>query len=247
MESTRPLIYGHRGASARAPENTLAAFRLAREQSADGIELDAKLTADGEIVVIHDQTVDRTTNGKGRVLDLSLEEIRRLDAGCSFSPVFRSEHIPTLEEVLEAVGRDLLVNIELTNYASLLDQLPEKVATLISRLGLEDRVIISSFSPINLVRFRRKLPGVRLGLLTMTGFSGKLARSFLGRWIPSDALHPHYSNTTPDLVNAWQRRGKQVNVWTVNQTEEMVRLANLRVDGIITDDPALARQVLTKA
>lgn len=242
----RPFIFGHRGARAHAPENTLAAFRLAREQSADGIELDAKLSADGEIVVIHDQTVDRTTNGKGRVADLSLADLKRLDAGSSFSPAFKAEPIPTLEEVFIAVGRDLLVNVELTNYGSLRDSLPDKAAALIRKLGLEGRVIISSFSPSNLVRFRRLIPEVPLGLLTMTGFSGWVARSLLGSWIPKDALHPHFTDVSPALVEAWHRKGKQVNVWTVNLREEMERLANLNVDGIITDDPALALQVLRK-
>ena len=196
-------------------------------------------------MVIHDQTVDRTTGGKGRVIDFSLKELKRLDAGSSFSPAFKAEPIPTLEEVFEAVGRNLLVNVELTNYASMRDSLPEKVAALIRKLSLEEQVIISSFSPTNLVRFRKILPGVPLGLLTMTGLTGKLARSFLGGWIPKDALHPHFTDVSRALVEGWHRRGKKVNVWTVNQPEEMLRLANLKVDGIITNDPALTHRVLT--
>ncbi len=244
LESHLPLILGHRGASAHAPENTLAAFTLARQQAADGIELDAKLSADGAIVVIHDQTVDRTTGGSGKVSSLRLAELKALDAGSHFSAVFKGEPIPTLEEVFTEVGRDLLVNVELTNYASLRDPLPEKVADLIRRMGMEKRVLISSFSPTNLVRFRRRLTGVPLGLLTLEGAPGVLVRSLAGGLVPNQALHPYYSDVSASLVERYHRRGRRVNVWTVNQPEEMRRLAALKVDAIITDDPALARQVL---
>lgn len=242
-----PLILGHRGASAHAPENTLAAFRLACAQGADGIELDVKLSADGAMVVIHDQTVDRTTGGSGKVNSLKLEEIKRLDAGSFFSPAFKGEPIPTLEEVFAAVGQDLLINVELTNYASLGDALPELAADLIRRMGLESKVIISSFSPFNLVRFQRRLPGLPLGLLTMPGPAGVILRTLTGWLTPRQALHPHFSDVTPALVARYHRRGRKVNVWTVDQPEEMNRLAALRVDAIITDDPALACQVMGRA
>ena len=137
---SRPLILGHRGASAYAPENTLAAFRLAREQGADGIELDAKLSADGFVVVMHDTTVDRTTNGTGKVSALTYYELRQLDAGSWYNQKYRGEPIPTLEDVFSAVGRDLLVNVELTNYTTLADALPEKVAALVIKMDLEKQV-----------------------------------------------------------------------------------------------------------
>ncbi|MBU0511232.1 MAG: glycerophosphodiester phosphodiesterase, partial [Chloroflexi bacterium] len=112
----RPAIFAHRGASAYAPENTLAAFDLAIRQNADAIELDAKLSADGHVVIIHDQTVDRTTDGTGRVSDLQLAALQELDAGCTYDEAFRHERIPTLGEVFDAVGRKILINVELTNY-----------------------------------------------------------------------------------------------------------------------------------
>src|SRR6266496_640164 len=109
----RPIVFAHRGASAHAPENTIAAFELALAQNADAIELDVKLTADGHVVVIHDSTVDRTTGSRGRVKDLSLAQLRSLDAGSFFSEKYRGEKIPTLEEVLEAVGKRTIINVEL--------------------------------------------------------------------------------------------------------------------------------------
>src|SRR5512132_864966 len=112
----QPVLFAHRGASAHAPENTLAAFELALAHQADAIELDVKLTADGHVVVIHDPTVDRTTGSQGRVKDLSLAQIRALEAGSFFSEKYRGEKIPTLEEVFESLGKRIFINVELTNY-----------------------------------------------------------------------------------------------------------------------------------
>jgi glycerophosphoryl diester phosphodiesterase len=241
---SRPLILGHRGASAYAPENTLAAFRLAREQGADGVELDAKLSADGFVIVMHDATVDRTTNGTGKVSALTYYELRRLDAGGWYNQSFRGEPIPTLEEVFAAVGRDLLVNVELTNYTTLTDKLPEKVAALVIRMDLERQVIFSSFSPPNLVKIHTFLPAAPLALLTPAGAVGALSRFLLGGSVPKEALHPHYADVTASLVERYHKKGRKVNVWTVNDAQEMRRLQALRVDAIITDDPLLARQTL---
>lgn len=239
----RPIIFAHRGASAYAPENTLSAFELALRQGADAIELDAKLTADGHVVVIHDQTVDRTTEGSGRVKDMRLADLRKLDAGSHFDFAFRGEKIPTLEEVLKAVGQLTYTNIELTNYGSMTDSLPEKVAALVGRLKLNKRVIFSSFNPLALFRIRRILPDVPIGLLALPGKSGGWARTWPGRLLSYQALHPDQSDVTPELVEKAHRRGKAVFVYTVNKTTDMRRLFDAGVDGIFTDDPVQARQV----
>src|SRR5437867_7569994 len=126
----RPIIFAHRGASAYAPENTLAAFELALAQNADAIELDVKLSADGHAIVIHDPTVDRTTAHHGRVRDLSLAELSALDAGSFFSEKFHGERIPTLEEVFETMGKRTFINVELTNYSTPHDHLVETVCKL---------------------------------------------------------------------------------------------------------------------
>src|SRR3990172_9288447 len=128
-----PLIFAHRGASAHAPENTLAAFRRALDDGSPAIEFDVKLSADGHAVVIHDQTVDRTTDGHGRVRELTLEQLKALDAGGWFDSAFRGERIPTLDEVLASLDRRALMNIEFTNYASPFDGLVPKVTLLVKK------------------------------------------------------------------------------------------------------------------
>lgn len=238
----RPTIYAHRGASAYAPENTLAAFQLALRQSADAVELDAKLSADGQVVVIHDQTVDRTTDGQGKVSQLTLRQLKELDAGSHFDASFRGEQIPTLEEVFEAVGRHTMINVELTNYASIFDSLPDEAVKQVRRHNLEKRVMFSSFNPRALLRARKLSPEIPIALLALPGPGGSWARSWLGCLLAYRALHPEVRDVTPQLVASVHKRGCLVNVYTVNQVETMDRLLSMQVDGIFTDDPVLARQ-----
>jgi len=241
----RPTIFGHRGASAHAPENTLAAFELALQHQADAIELDAKLSADGHVMVIHDQTVDRTTEGQGKVGELPLAELRKLDAGSFFDIAFKGECIPTLNEVFEVFGRRTLINVELTNYASPNDDLPDKVIELIQKHKLNDHILFSSFNPRALRRAHSLAPGIPCGLLALPGFPGLLSRSWFGRFLaPSQALHPEKSDVTPRLVQRTHQRGQRIHVWTVNDPAEMRRLFELGVDGIFTDDPRMARSIL---
>jgi glycerophosphoryl diester phosphodiesterase len=240
----QPAIFAHRGASAHAPENTLAAFELATRQGADAIELDAKLAADGEVVVIHDQTVDRTTDGRGRVREMTLSQLRQLDAGGRFAPDFRGERIPTLAEVFDAVGEKIFINIELTNYASMADSLPEKAATLVRQHQLAERVMFSSFNPLALLRARRNLPGPPIGLLAQPGKPGAWARSWIGRIIGYNSLNPEMSDVDLQLVENAHKHGKRVLVYTVNQIQDLQRMFQLHVDGVFTDNPLLARQIL---
>ena len=229
----KPKIIAHRGASTQAPENTMAAFQLALDQHADGIELDVILSKDDRVVVIHDAAVDRTTNGTGKVKDLTWAELQELDAG-------DGQQIPALEEVLETFGGQLLINIELKNYASIFDTLPIEAAKLVKNFKLEKSVIISSFNPFNLPRFRRQSTESSLGLLTLPG----KANHWLYRLFKFDALHPHFNDVTQSMVEIIHAQGKKVNVWTVDDPEEIRRLANLQVDSIITNDPLSARSVL---
>ena len=239
-----PTIFAHRGASNYAPENTLAAFELAVRQGAHAIELDAKLSSDGQVVVIHDQSVDRTTQGRGKVRDLSLEQLKQLDAGSFFDSGFAGERIPSLDEVFASVGHLIFTDVELTNYASPLDALPAKVATLVRNHNLEGAVMFSSFNPFALVRIRRLLPECPTGLLALPGKAGAWARSGIGRLLGYQALHPEVSDVTPQLIESAHRGGKRVYVWTVNQEAQMKQLFGSGVDGIFTDDPALAMQVV---
>lgn len=238
-----PMIFAHRGASAHAPENTLASFELALAENADAIELDVKLSADGHAVVIHDRTVDRTTGSHGRVKDLSLAQLKSLDAGSVFSEKFRGEKIPTLEEVFEAVGRRTLINVELTNYSTPRDQLVETVCMLVKKLGLQNYVMFSSFFASNLTKARAYLPEVPQGLLAFRGTLGAWARSFGFAFGQYRALHPFLKDVTPQHVQRVHRLSRRVHVWTVNAAEDMRRLFHWGVDGIFTDDPQLAMQV----
>ena len=150
-----------------------------------------KLTADGEVVIIHDQTLLRTTGQAGNVRDWTLAEIQKLDAGSHFDRAFAGERIPTLAELFEKTGDRALYNIELTNYASLTDSLPEKVAELVQRYHLAGSVLFSSFNPLALIRVRRKLPEAPIGLLARPHEKGNWARSRLGNpaTLPG-AAHP---------------------------------------------------------
>jgi glycerophosphoryl diester phosphodiesterase len=239
----QPVIFAHRGASAYAPENTLAAFELALAQNADAIELDVKLSADGQVIVIHDPMVDRTTGSHGRVKDLPLQELRALDAGSSFSEKFHGEKIPTLEEVFEAVGKRTFINVELTNYNTPRDQLVETVCMLVKKCEMQKRVIFSSFFASNLSKARAYLPEVPRGLLAFDGLLGAWARSFGFDFGKYQALHPYLSDVTPQQVQRVHRLHRRIHVWTVNAAEDMRRLFHWGVDGVFTDDPQLAVQV----
>lgn len=238
-----PLLLGHRGAKKYAPENTLAAFNLALQQGADGVELDAKLSADGVVVVHHDTTVDRTTNGTGRLAQLSFAALRELDAGSFFSDDFRGEKIPTLEEVFESIGERAMINVELTNYSTPRDSLVEKVCELVRRHALQKNIIFSSFFPGNLKKAARFLPEVPRGLLTQISLLGLWGRSFGFNFGDYAALHPFISDVTAQTVQRVHRLNRKINVWTANTEEEVRRLISWGVDGIITDDPLLAVRV----
>lgn len=240
----RPAIIAHRGASAHAPENTLSAFKMALDHNADGVELDAKLTIDGKIVVIHDQTVDRTTGAHGVVREMTLAQLKALDAGSFFDSAFAGERIPTLEEVFVAVGSRALINVEITNYTSVWDALPDKIADLVIKYGLQDHIIFSSFHPLNLIRVKRRLPNVPTAILTDVGRRGWLLRSEVGRLITPQFIHPYYMDVNEVMLNFEHQRGRRVNVWTVDNPDEIRRLFKMGIDGIITDDPRLARRVV---
>jgi glycerophosphoryl diester phosphodiesterase len=241
-----PLVIAHRGASAYAPENTLAAFRTAVEQGAGAIELDAKLSADGEVMVIHDRSVDRTTGGKGPVNGLSLAQLKELDAGSFFASQFSGERIPTLDEVFADVGQKILINVELTNYASPLDSLVEKVCQLVSRHALEDRVLFSSFSANNLKLSRQILPDVPVAILAPRGWMGWLSRLSVMLNTSPEWVHPYFSDASGGYIRRQHELGRKVNAWTVDDPADMAALLLNGVDGLITDDPVAARQVLER-
>ena len=243
----RPILLAHRGDLANAPENTLPSFSQAIQKGADGVELDAKLTVDGHVIVIHDPTVERTTDGEGKVASFTLESIRKLDAGTWFDPKFAGTQVPLLEEVFETVGKDRLINIELTNYSTPKDGLTQKVCELIQRHNNAKQIIFSSFFPSNLKIASQILPAVPRGLLAMPGLIGLWARSFGFMFGDYQALHPHISSVTREQISRAHRVNRRVHVWTANTPEEVNRLKEWGVDGIFTDDPAVAVQALGRS
>lgn len=244
FDHERTLIIAHRGASAVAPANTLAAFAKAKELGANGIEFDVHLTADGVPVVIHNFAVDETTDGSGRVADLTLAQLKQLDAGLKFDPAFAGERIPTLEEVLAFVDSRLLLNIELKTFSLRDNGLEQAVVDQVERHGLGHRVLFSSFNPFSLRRVKRIAPHIPAGLLYATGPPLPLRRGYLAFVAPHEARHPRHTMVDAQYM-AWARqRGYRVNVWTVDEPDEMHRLIDLGVDGIITNVPDVLRGAL---
>lgn len=220
-----------------APENTLAAFRRAAEMGADGVELDVQCTADGVPVVIHDFTLERTTDGRGLVRQATWANLQTLDAGAWFAPAFAGQRIPSLEEVLEVLGETLLLNVELKARGPGDGRLEAAVAQAVEGSGLTERVLVSSFNPWCLWRFRRRVPRISLALLTAPDQPLPLRRGWLRRLCGADTLHPHHSMITPAFMEKTRRRGIWVNAWTVNDAETMHRLWRWGVGMVASDAP----------
>ncbi len=245
----QPQIFAHRGANAVAPENTLPAFEKALEIGVDGIELDVQATADGELVVLHDFSLERTTTGAGALRAHTLAQLAAIDAGVRFDDAFAGTPIPTLEQVFDLVEDRCIVNVEIKNMDWNGGREAGPLARLIKRRQLFDQVIVSSFNPISLRKMRQLDPSIALGLLyfPLKHLFLHLSRSLLSRGIAPDALHPHFASIDAKLVAAARSRGQRVNAWTVNSVAEARRLAGLDVDAIITDLPDVIRQGLPKA
>lgn len=240
----RPLVIAHRGASGSAPENTMAAFRAAVAAGADGIELDVTRCASGEIVVIHDATVDRTTDGSGAIAELSLRALRNLDAGAWYSPEFAGERVPLLAEVLDELGASLRVNIEIKGRELRGEGIEREIAAMVCGRGLQERVLISSFNLAALRRMEAAAPDLQRGLLFASSAAAPLAWAWARRWAGAHALHPSAAGLDDAWVARAQRRGYRVNVWTVNDPAVMRHLVVAGVDGVITDHPARLRAVI---
>lgn len=241
MHQGRMLVFAHRGARERAPENTLPAFRMAAELGADGIELDVQLSADGALVVFHDDTLERTTGAPGRVADRTLVDLRQLDAGAWFAPQFAGTRIPTLDEVFESLDPHMLVNVEIkaSSLFAPYGELVESVIDCIARHNMARRVLISSFNPAALGAVRRRAPHLPIGYLYAPRLPLPLAKGWLARPLigPHEARHPHFSMVDERYMRWARRAGYRVNVWTVNEPDDVRRMATLGVDMIMSDRP----------
>jgi glycerophosphoryl diester phosphodiesterase len=234
------MVFGHRGARAYAPMNTIPSFLLALEQGAAGIELDVRMTIDHHLVIMHDSTVDRTTDGHGEVSSLTLRQIKSLDAGRWFDSRFEGVRIPTLTEVFEAIGPTALIDIEIKAEKITRQRIERAVAQTINRYGLRDRVMVTSFNPLVLRRFRKEMPSIMLGFLHTEERpfflqSGEFA-------FEGDA--PEWILVTPRYMEWAKAQGLAVTTWTVNDPAKAVELRDLGVNVIITDQPDTILQAL---
>lgn len=237
----RVQVLAHRGASAYAPENTLAAFRLAIEQRADWLEMDVQQTKDGRLVVFHDLRVERTTNGSGPLRDLTLAEVQQLDAGRWYSPGFAGERVPTFEEVV-ALAREAGIRIfpEVKD-PRLYPGIEERVAAVITANGYEDSTIVQSFDMTSLQRLRQVNPRLKLAALyTATN----PLRSDPPAGVTVVGPPWELINVEPTLVRDAHASGRQVVVWSVDNPLPVRALLEARVDGIITSRPDVVRAIL---
>lgn len=237
-----PIIIAHRGASKDAPENTMSAFRLAFEQGADGIELDVQRTADRKLVVIHDETLERTTDGKGLVASKTYKELTALNAAASFGDGERVEKIPLLEEVLAWIATTpLYLNIELKNGILPYEGMEEEVIEMVRAYRLSDRVTLSSFNHYSIALMSALAPEMELGILYIAG----LYRPWdYAKSIGALALHPYYYNAVPEIVKGAKEAGVKIRPWTVDGDEDLLKMIRLDVDGVITNEPAKMKELL---
>lgn len=237
LRSARPTVWGHRGASRDAPENTLAAFELAARQGADGIELDAQRCASGEVVVFHDAALGRTTGHPGLLEETDWQELRALDAGARKDPRFAGERIPLLAEVLAQTPATLLVNVELKCERTDDRGLTAEVIRVIDGARARDRVLLSSFNPLCLVRARALAPALPRALLFEEDAGFLLRGGKTAPLLGVQALHPQARLAAPAAVRSWRRRGYSVACWTVDDLALAVQLFRDGVSGIITNAP----------
>ena len=236
--------FAHRGFSGKYPENTLLAFQKAIEVQADGIELDVQLTKDGEIVIIHDESIDRTTNGKGLVVDYTYDQLKEFDASYIYTGKFGFNKIPTLREYFNLIkGTNIITNIELKTGIFEYVGIEEKVFNLIKEFKLEDRVIISSFNHYSVLRMKALAPNIKCGFLTETWILNP------GKYTKDNCIecyHPHFAILTPDIVKSLKTFGIEINTWTVNKEDEIRDLISKKVDILIGNFPDLTKRILAE-
>lgn len=231
-------IIAHRGASLVAPENTLEAFAKALTLGAHGIELDVHRSKDGVLVVIHDETVDRTTNGTGYVKDLTFKELRALDAGSWKGPRFKGAKIPALGEVLAWLrGKNILLNVEIKSGRVIYPRIERDVLRLLVKYKYTKNTLISSFNHYSLAQIRYLQPTIRTGVLYMAGLyePWKYART-----LGATAINPFYATLAPQIIKGARRHRMPIYAFTVDDPLHLQLLLRARIAGIITNDPMLA-------
>ena len=234
-------VMAHRGYSGAYPENTMLAFRKAVEVGTDGIELDVHATKDGVLVVHHDERVDRTTDGTGRICDLCFEELRRFNAAKLWADRYAPEKVPAFEEYCEwAAGRDLFTNIEIKTDNTYYPGIEQKTWETVVKYGLEKKVLFSSFNHFSMSRMKQIVPDyVDLGALVEHDSGVKVYPGAYCRAAGFDCYHPPIAALTEEAVLNCKEHGIKINVWTVNDMAGLEKLYAWGVDGIITNFPSV--------
>lgn len=237
------LVIGHRGAMGEAPENTIGAFKLALDQGANAFELDVHMSADGAIIVCHDETVNRTTDGKGAIRGMTVSELKKLDAGSWFDPAFKGERLPLLEEVFDLVPADFVINIEIKDHAE--HQLEQRLVDLLNRAGRMESAVISSFNHKSLYKLKQLEPEIKVGLLYAANPVSHVLFARASN-MPVYSLHPHFTHIDARDVRQATEHGYQVYPWTVNSEADMNAMLEAGVPGIITNFPARLNKLIAQ-
>jgi len=243
------VVIAHRGASAYHPENTMAAFRAAVEMQAEMIELDITLSKDGILVAIHDETLDRTTNGSGYVSDFTVEELKALDAGSWFDEDHRGEPIPTLEEVLQFAQDKIALNIEIKTESvtdELADGIEEKAWELVKKYGMEDYVLFSSFDYRAIRHLKEINVDISAALLYEKKQSEGRTPSQLMVDYNADAFNCSYRQYSKKWAGEAKNKGFPVFVYTVNSERRIKKMVERGAAGIFSDKPDLLKQIVDK-
>lgn len=238
----KTLVFAHRGASGYAPENTLEAFELAYRLGAEGVELDVHLTRDHELVVAHDERIDRVSDEIGRICDMTLTDLKKILFNRTH-PEYKDARMPTLKEVFELLKpTGMQINIELKNSVLPYEGLEEKCLELAAKTGMEDSVCYSSFNHGSMVRLKNMNPEARCGLLYDCCLVNPWAYAAA---LKVDALHPSYYELTmiPDECDKAHELGLRVNTWTVNDERAMRQVVSCGADIMITNYPDRAKVV----
>lgn len=240
-ESKDPKIYAHRGGAKWAPENTMAAFRKCKENGVYGIELDIQRCKTGELVVIHDEDLKRTTNGTGLVKDVSFGDLSKLDAGSWFGEQFKNERVPLLSDVLKLLDGKVVLNIEIKNTPVNYPGIEDDLLKVLADYKYPDTIIISSFDHEVLKRLHAKSSKYAIALLgdPIICDVGQYAKQ-----VGATAWHPYFGSMRKDVIDTAHGASLKVNVWTPNKKPEWEELISQGVDGIVTDDPKALSEYL---
>ena len=238
-------IISHRGYSAKYPENTMIAFQGAVEVGTHGIELDVQLSKDGEIVICHDETIDRTSNGTGYIKDMTLKELKQYDFGSKFNQIpakYEFQEIPTLREYFESMGNhDVITNIELKTNIFEYEGIQGKVWDLIKEFKREERTIISSFNHHSIMKMKEIAPGLKCGFLTMCGL---LHPGTYTKQYSVECYHPVFRSLTEEDIKNCQSEDIEINTYTVNDEKHISRLIESNITNIITDETELGLRLI---